>query len=155
MSRQQMVMWENAFIHWMQQAALPAARVALFIVYAWFGLLKVIDMSPANPLVAALLERTLPFLSFDTFIIGFGWFEVLIGVLWLWSRWDRVTLVLFAAHMVMTVLPMMMLPGVVWAEPFVPTLEGQYMIKNVALVALAMSIAARLRPRRVDTIQSR
>lgn len=140
--------FEAAFIYRMQQAAEPVARLALFVIYGWFGLLKVVDMSPANPLVAALLERTLPMMSFGTFIVWFGWFEVLIGVLWLWPRWDRLTLGLFAVHMVMTAMPLVLLPQVAWLAPLAPTLEGQYMIKNLALLALAVGIAARLQPRR-------
>jgi hypothetical protein len=35
----------------------------------------------------------------------------------------------------------------VWLrQAFVPTLEGQYIIKNVAIIALAIGIAAQLRP---------
>jgi hypothetical protein len=51
----------------------------------------------------------------------------------------------FNAHMVMTVC-LILLPAVTWMMPFVPTLEGQYIIKNLVIIALAFSLASHLRP---------
>lgn len=36
-----------------------AARVAIFIIYFWFGFLKLINLSPATPLATALVKRTI------------------------------------------------------------------------------------------------
>lgn len=116
------------------------ARAALFIVYAWFGALKLFDASPANPLVASLLEKTLPFISFGQFIILLGVFEIVIGALFLLPRLKRVTAVLFGVHMVMTTAPLILLPALAWQSWFVPSLEGQYMIKNIVLLALALTV---------------
>lgn len=129
----------------------PLARLALFTVYFWFGILKVIGASPANPLVANLLERTLPFITFPVFIIFFGLYEMLIGILWLIPRGERVAIALLVPHLITTVLPLILLPGVTWHAPFVPTLEGQYIIKNIVIVALAVAIGAHLRPIRVTS----
>ena len=60
---------------------MPVARFGLFVIFFWFGILKVLGMSPASPLVAELFAKTIPFMSFGTFIILFGLFECLIGVL--------------------------------------------------------------------------
>ncbi len=127
----------------MKDRFLLTARMALAIIYIWFGALKVIGESPANPLVANLLEHTLPFISFSTFIIWFGVLEVAIGVLFLIQKFDRITLPIFAAHMITTLLPLALLPSVAWNGFLIPTLEGQYMIKNVALIALAVGIYGR------------
>ncbi len=116
------------------------ARGALFIVYAWFGVLKLFDASPANPLVSSLLERTLPFISFGQFIVLLGIFEVIIGVLFLLPRYRRLTSLLFGLHMVMTTAPLIVLPAVAWQGWFVPSLEGQYMLKNIVLIALALTV---------------
>ena len=115
-------------------------RVALFIIYAWFGILKVIDASPANSLIADLLEKTLPFITFENFIVIFGLFEVLIGLLFLFTRTRKIALTLFTLHMLMVLAPLVLLPNVAWQSPFIPTLEGQYMIKNIVLIALALFI---------------
>lgn len=63
---------DKEIIHSTQKWGLPLARVAIFIVYFWFGILKLLGFSPANPLVDALLKQTLPFVTFDTFIIALG-----------------------------------------------------------------------------------
>lgn len=126
---------------------LPLIRIALFVVYFWFGILKLVGTSPANPLVGDLLNRTLPFLAFDSFIIGFSIFEVLIGVLFLIPKFDRLSLAFVAMHMVMTAGPLVLLPQVTWQAFFTPTLEGQYIIKNVLIIAAAVTIAAHLKLR--------
>lgn len=122
------------------------ARLALFIIYFWFGALKVIGLSPANPLVQKLLSTTLPQMSFETFMLFFGLLEALIGILFLFRHeWiSRVTIAIMWLHMATTILPLFILPQIAWSAPFVPTLEGQYIIKNVALIALTIQLAARM-----------
>jgi uncharacterized membrane protein YkgB len=46
----------------------------------------------------------------------------------------------------MVFLPLILLPNMTWTGPFVPTLEGQYIIKNVVLLALALTIVAGTKP---------
>lgn len=118
-----------------------SARGALAIVYIWFGALKLFDASPANPLVADLLERTLPFLTFSQFIVGLGVFEVLIGLLFLVPRANYAALGALVIHLIMTTGPLVLLPAVAWSGAFVPTLEGQYIIKNVLIVVAGIVVA--------------
>jgi len=122
------------------------ARVVLFVVYFWFGVLKILDTSPANPLVMQLQEKTLPFLTFQQFIIFFSLYEMFIGILFLFKKFDRLTILLFILHMGTTFMPLVFLPEVAWQGFLVPTLEGQYMIKNLVLIALVMNICANLKP---------
>jgi hypothetical protein len=121
------------------------ARFAMLVVYFWFGALKLIGLSPANPMVRSLQARTLPFISFDHFIILFALFEMLIGILFLVPKATKIAIVLFAAHMVTTTMPLVLLPGMTWQSALVPTMEGQYIIKNVVLIALAANLGASLR----------
>jgi uncharacterized membrane protein YkgB len=127
--------------HWIQMA-----RFGLFVVYFWFGILKVIGLSPASPLVQALFERTIHFMPFTTFIVLFGLFEMLIGILFLVKGAERIVFPLLALHMVTTILPLALVPEATWQSPFVPTLEGQYIIKNLLLIACAMGIAGSIPP---------
>lgn len=115
------------------------ARISLFIIYFWFGLLKVIGMSPASEMVEKLLDITMPFIPFSTFIILFGLFEMLIGILFLIPKWEKFALILFIIHMFTTTLPLFFM-GEVWTAVLVPTLEGQYIIKNIALITCAWTI---------------
>ncbi len=129
------------------------AHIALFIVFVWFGALKVFGLSPATPLVIDLFNNTLglfvPF-SAQTFILILGILEVLIGVLFVIPRMERVAMILLAPHMITTVLPLFLLPTVAWSGFFIPTLEGQYIIKNVVIIALALMVFADLGKKRTE-----
>lgn len=144
--REQLNHIDKTIITGIRTAFIPMARIALFVIFFWFGILKVIGTSPANPLVAQLLHTTLPFLTFEQFIIGFGIFEMIIGITFLIPKAERLAMALLIPHMITTALPLFFLPQIAWQSLLVPTLEGQYIIKNLALVALAFGIAAHLTP---------
>ncbi len=135
-----------ALIHFFRKIAVPLARFGLFVIFVWFGLLKVIGQSPASPLVQNLFEHTIPMMSFGTFIVLFGLFEVLIGVLFIIPTCERLVIPLLLVHMTTTFMPLFIIPEATWTRAFVPTLEGQYIIKNLALLASAAGIAAHLHP---------
>ncbi|MCS5489282.1 hypothetical protein [Algoriphagus limi] len=116
-------------------------RVSLFIIYFWFGLLKVIGISPAEPLVHNLFDQLLAgFIPFDLFNQLFGLAECLIGISWLVPRFTKWALYILLAHMVLTFLPVFFLPNDTWQTWFTPTLVGQYIIKNFALISLGLLI---------------
>jgi uncharacterized membrane protein YkgB len=138
--------FDHYVIDRLRQIELPLARLALFSVFFWFGFLKLVDASPANPLVADLLHETLPFVSFQDFIIVLGVWEIAIAFAFLLPKMERFAIALLLPHMVTTVLPLFLLAPMTWQAPFVPTLEGQYIIKNLVIIALAISIAARIHP---------
>lgn len=127
----------------MENYAFRLSRISLFVIYFWFGSLKVLGLSPANPLVAELLNRTLPSLNFNQFIIWFGLFEMLIGVLFLFPRLIKIAAVVLIAHMLTTFLPLVFLPEMTWHGFLTPTLEGQYIIKNLVILSLVATILTR------------
>jgi uncharacterized membrane protein YkgB len=120
------------------------ARIAIFIVYFWFGILKLFNLSPAEPLVRELFQRTIPFINFHTFYILFALFEMLIGILFLIRGAERLVMALLALHLIATCLPLFLLPQITWQGFLVPTLEGQYIIKNVLIIALAIVIVSQI-----------
>src|SRR5262245_601296 len=95
-----------ALINFFRKISIPLARLGLFVVFFWFGILKVIGMSPASPLVQSLFEHTIGFMSFGTFIVLFGLFECLIGVLFIIRGLERVVIPLLLLHMITTVMPL-------------------------------------------------
>jgi hypothetical protein len=112
-------------------------RLALGLVFLWFGALKLIpDVSPAERLAGATIER----LSFglvapDVAVVG-----LLIG------RWMRVTLLLLYVQMVGTLTPLLLFTSETFSSfPLVPTLEGQYIIKNAVLIAGGIVLGATVR----------
>lgn len=133
-------------IHFFKRIAIPLARIALFVIFFWFGVLKLIGLSPAGPLVHALFDQTIIFMPFHIFYILFSALECVIGILFLIPGAERVVLPLLLFHMATTFLPLIFLPNQTFTRPFVPTLEGQYIIKNLALIACAIGIAAHVHP---------
>lgn len=137
---------DSSLINFFRRIFVPSARIGLFIVFFWFGFLKVIGLSPASGVVERLFENTIPFMEFSTFLVLFGLFECLIGVLFLIKGMERVVIPLLLIHMITTFGPLVYLPEETWQKFMVPTLEGQYIIKNVVLIAAAVGIAAHLHP---------
>lgn len=133
-------------IHFFRRISVPVARFGLFVVFFWFGALKVFGLSPASALVQNLFEQTMPIMSFSTFIVLFGLFEMLIGILFLIRGVERVVLPLLLVHMITTFMPLALLPSETWSGTFVPTLEGQYIIKNLVIIAAAIGIVSHLHP---------
>jgi uncharacterized membrane protein YphA (DoxX/SURF4 family) len=122
------------------------ARFAVAIIFIWFGLLKVLSLSPAGGLVHDLFAQTIHFITFEHFYIFFAWFEVVIGILFLIPRMTRIVMPLLLIHMITTFGPLVFLPSETWAGFLVPTLVGQYIIKNLVIIAVAMGISAQLHP---------
>jgi uncharacterized membrane protein YkgB len=135
----------------MRRVAMPAARVALAVVFIWFGALKVFGASPAIELVT----RTVYWVDPAWFVPLLGWWEVAIGVCVLdprwWVRWardgesrggwfTRVGLLLLFLQMPGTFLPLVLLPSVCFQSNGAPTLEGQYIVKNLALIAATLFV---------------
>jgi uncharacterized membrane protein YkgB len=116
-------------------------RLSLFVIFFWFGILKVIGVSPAEPLVHRLFEQLLSgLISFELFNRVFGLFECLIGLSWLAPKFTRESLYVLLFHMAITFIPEIVLPEDTWQMWFTPTLIGQYIIKNLALISLGLLI---------------
>jgi uncharacterized membrane protein YphA (DoxX/SURF4 family) len=119
-------------------------RIGLAIVYVWFGLLKALGVSPATQLVHDLFDKTVPsFVPFGFFYPAFSWFEVLLGILFLFPKLTRVAFVLVVFHLISTALPLVALPDQAWSSFLVPTMEGQYIVKNVLIFGAALALLVR------------
>ena len=137
---------DHKLIRFCNKISIPFARLAIFVVFFWFGALKVVGLSPASALVQALFETTMPIMSFSLFIVLFGVLEMVIGLLFLLPGAERAVLPVLFFHMATTFMPLVFLSSETWSGFLVPTLEGQYIIKNVLIIALAIVVASQLRP---------
>jgi uncharacterized membrane protein YkgB len=116
-------------------------RTSLFIVYFWFGLLKLISKSPAEALIADLHRITIGHLiRIKCFLLVLGTAECLIGILWLVPRFTKWTMIVFFSQMITTFLPLFITPDQTWSHFMVLSLSGQYILKNIVLVACALTI---------------
>lgn len=121
------------------ERALTPVRLALALVFVWFGLPKLVPgLSPAEDLVRA----TVPCCDPAWFVPALGGVEAFIGVCLLLPRLRGLGLFLLAGHMLGTALPLFTLPDVMWKDFPVATLEGQYVLKNVVLVAGTLALAS-------------
>jgi uncharacterized membrane protein YkgB len=128
---------------WMARSGIPILRVALGVVFFWFGALKLVPgLSPAEDLVLA----TVPFLPGRTFMVILAIWEMAIGLGFLTGRALRITILLLFLQMPGTLSPILLLPERVFTVfPFGLTLEGQYIVKNLVLIAAALVIGATVR----------
>lgn len=122
------------------------ARLAIFLVYFWFGILKIIGFSPATPLVRTLFDTTINFMPFSVFYILFSLFEVIIGITFLIRGLERIGILMIFAHLFTTILLLIFTSSITWQSFLMPTLEGQYIIKNILILACAISIGSKLIP---------
>jgi uncharacterized membrane protein YphA (DoxX/SURF4 family) len=133
---------------WMAAHGLFVLRMALGIVFFWFGALKLIPgLSPAEDLAGRTIEvLTFGAIPASVAIPILALWEVAIGLGLLLGRWMRLTLLLLFVQMAGTITPLFLFPEETFVSfPFVPTLEGQYIIKNVVLVAAAIVLGATVR----------
>lgn len=133
-------------ISFFRRIYIPAARISIFIIFFWFGFIKLIGVSPAGPLAEALTAQTIGMQYFELLFLTLSLVECIIGILFLFPKMTRVVIPLLLAHMALVCSPLVLLPNYIWQQPFVPTLEGQYIIKNAVVVAVAIGIAASAHP---------
>lgn len=133
---------ENRIFGVLRRISMPLARVAFFVVFFWFGVLKIMELSPAEGVVHTLHHHTLPFIPWKLFIFFFGAYECVIGILFLFPGKEKWALYMLIPHMITTFGPIIMLPNMTWKGFMVPNLIGQYIIKNLVIIALAIFIAA-------------
>lgn len=138
--------------NWMARYGVVLLRLTLGIVFFWFGVLKFFpSQSPAEDLAI----RTISKLTFDlipgnvSILILAGW-ECLIGLGLISGKFLRATLLLLLLQMIGTATPLLFFPQEAFSSmPYAPTLEGQYIIKNLVLVSAGLVIGATVRGGRV------
>lgn len=132
---------------WMESHGRYFLRVSLGIIYIWFGALKLVGVSPAEDLVT----RTVTWWPPEVFMPVLGCWEVAIGVGLLYRPLIRVAIFLLFLQMPGTLLPLFVLPEVTWTHPgWAPTIEGQYIIKNLVLISAAIVVGGTVRHRADD-----
>lgn len=123
-------------------------RIALGVVFLWFGAIKFVPgWSPAEELAGRTIERiTLGAVTPEMGLPILAAWESLIGIGLLAGRFLRVTLLLLFAQMPGTLLPLVLFPAETFtAFPHAPTMEGQYIVKNLVLIGAAIVVGATVR----------
>ena len=130
------------------RVAVPTLRIALGVVFLWFGVLKFFpNLSPAETLVGRTIEvLTLGVVKPGVSLPVLAAWESVIGLGLILGRGLRGILFLLAVQMAGTFTPLLLFPQETFSTfPFVPTLEGQYILKNIVLIGAAMVVGATVR----------
>jgi putative oxidoreductase len=117
-----------------------ALRIALGIVFVWFGALKIVGHSP----VIALIQTAFPFMPEPFFLRFLGVWEIAIGAGLISGIALRLTLVLFLAQMSGTLSAPLMAPSMFFAHGnlLLLTTQGEFVVKNIVLITAGLVIAA-------------
>ncbi len=137
----------------MRRHGVALLRVSVGIVFLWFGFLKFFPgLSPAEDLAT----RTIDVLSFGmvpprvALNILAAW-ETTVGLGLIFGVYLRATLLLLWLQMIGTVAPVFLFPDAVFNHlPYAPTLEGQYIIKNLVLASAGLVVGAIVRDPRTS-----
>ena len=134
---------DRVVVPFLRRVAVPILRVSLGVVFVWFGTLKILQVSPVSELVA----RTVYWVDPDIVVPVLGAFEVTVGVLLLLGQALRLTLFLFLLQMLGTFLTFIVLPNVTFrhGNPFLLTVEGEFVVKNLVLIASALVVGTTVR----------
>jgi uncharacterized membrane protein YkgB len=136
---------ENRLHAGLVRHSITALRVAVGAVYVGFGVLKFFPgVSPAQGLAIKTIDLlTFGLLPWQVGIVVIATLECFIGICLLANRWMRLAVWLLALQLVGILAPIVLLTGRLFSGPHhAPTLEGQYVLKDVILVAAGMVIAA-------------
>ena len=136
---------ETSMVEWKARNGMDILRVSLGIVFIWFGVLKFFHGVSAAEVIAG---RTIFKLSFGivkpAFSLPFlACWECTIGLGLIFKKWLSFILVLLYFQMIGTLLPLFFFPNETFTTSvFVPTLLGQYIIKNLVLLSSGIVIGA-------------
>jgi len=138
----------------MARHGITLLRLSVGIIFLWFGFLKFFPgLSPAEDLAARTIQ-----------VLSFGWvpppmaltllavWECAVGLGLILGVYLRATLLLLWLQMAGTITPLFIFPQEVFSQlPYAPTLEGQYIIKNLVLVSAGIVVGATVRGGRLKS----
>ncbi len=139
---------EKPIINWMASYGILLLRISVGIVFFWLGVLKFFPgLSPAQDIAARTIDMiTFGLIPASTSVIILAIWECLIGLGLIFGVFLRATLLLLFLQMIGTITPLFFFPQETFTHiPYAPTLEGQYIIKNVVLISAGIVIGATVR----------
>ncbi|MDF0708681.1 hypothetical protein [Flagellimonas okinawensis] len=120
--------------------------ITIGLVYIWFGALKFVpNLSPAEDLAKNTIRQlTFGVIPDEVSIILLAFWEVGLGLLLMSGLFKRQAIIWALVHMVCTFTPLLFFPNDVFGEaPLSLTLVGQYIMKNIIIMAALLSIYER------------
>lgn len=136
------------FAYWrktIEEKGIAILRISVGILFVWFGFLKFfIDASPAEEIASRTISMlTLDLMPPEVSMPFLAVIECMIGIGILTNRYMQFVIPVLYFQMAGTILPLFIFPDETW-EIFlvVPTLLGQYIIKNSVLISAGIILGA-------------
>lgn len=130
---------DRVVIGWMGRWGPGIERIALAILFLWFGTLKVVGQQSATTIIAKTVYVQNP----EPMVIVLGVWEALIGVCFLFKRVNRIAIALLLIRLPGTALALLLKYDVCFEENiFTPSIQGQYLLKDLALFGAALVIGS-------------
>jgi putative oxidoreductase len=121
----------------MRRWGMTALRIALGIVYVWFGALKLTEVSP----VVGLIHETYTFFP-GWFVTALAIGEIVIGLGLIFWVAPRTTVVLLWMQLAGTFGCFVLNPSLFFmhGNPLLLTMWGEFVVKNIVFVAAGLAI---------------
>lgn len=127
---------------WLSRNSITIVRVSLGIIFLWFGALKFVpEASPAEIIAKVTVDKiTLGLIpgKINYFILAI--IESATGIFLIGNFFRKKVIFLALMHIIMTFSPIILFPEDVFSAPMVPTLLGQYIIKNLVIFSSLLLI---------------
>ena len=149
---------EMRFTHLMVRYSIAILRIVLGFVFLGFGVLK---FFPGVSPIEALVRKTLDVLTFGLVpggvgVVALAALECVVGLGLITNRYPRLTLALLGFQLIGAMSPLLLFTGELFSGPYhAPTLEGQYVIKDVVLISAGLVVSATMRGARLVSEQVR
>jgi uncharacterized membrane protein YkgB len=133
---------------WLERYSVPLLRISMGLVIFGFGVLKYFPgVSPAQSIVLEVNHRlTFGLIPDNVTLVLFATIESLIGLSLITGWGLRVIIYPLAVWAVAILSPIVLFPGRLFSGPdHAPTLEGQYVLKDVILLTACLVIATHVR----------
>lgn len=136
---------DRRLIAWMAAHGTGLLRIALGVVYLWFGGLKLAGRSP----VAELVAQSVPWVPPDILLPALGLWEVAVGSGLVLGIAIRLVLLLFWLQLLGTLSVPILLPEISFQQgnPLLLTTTGEFVVKNLVLISAGLVVGSTVRPR--------
>ncbi|WP_422860404.1 doxx family protein [Flagellimonas sp. S174] len=120
-------------------------RISIGIVFLWFGVLKFFpNTSPAETMAQRTMDKlTLGLISSEMNYLILAIIETVFGLFLIGNIFKKMIVPLTLGHLIMTFSPILLFPSEVFTGILIPTLLGQYIIKNLVLFSALLLINQR------------
>lgn len=135
---------DHQVVCWMHKWGHDLEGIGLAIVFFWFGMLKVLGEVSATSIIA----KTVYFGDPETMVVVLGLWEAMIGVCFLFRPLNRIAIALLIVRLPGTALALVLkFEECFEGNVLVPTIQGQYLIKDMTLLGAALVIGSTVRVR--------